>query len=925
MRSRKRTGRAVGWVIASVVSILLAQLAGPPAHATTPTYHFAPYVTAQPDTALVATQAESGTFTVGFYGSPAPSVQWQESDDRAGPWTDLPGQTGTTLTVPGTSNYLGKAFRAVATNTDGTVASRPARLVWRAEWMTDLGKDIRDVPLTELTIPGSHDSGTYAADGDGHTSQDHVAPVCESDVSSDAICQSYAKAQDRSIEQQLNDGIRYFDLRVCGDGTPLPASPWPPDFAAESTNPVTCHELVSAPVKTILEATAYFACQHPKEVLILDVNHEYQVDPEILADQIGSTMTCRGQSELLQPQYCTPGDHNSGICAGDLTLNKIWDANQGNVIVNFENDGAPGACSNPLVDDGNADDCIAYGAYNYQPTYGVGLFDRHPFLWGRAAYPPNTMEFCTVGAAEASCFGDTHDVDYVIDRAVRNTDTRGTFAEPDVGTRFQHLFVQFLQRTPDGDYIRGHLDGSLYDMAHDENPFIGQKYFGCDSTETDCFAEDRPENVNIVANNFYNLVDYTDFFTGVTTHYDFVATVIDFDEHARTAPVVALAPGVQPDATTGWYNAATLGGQGHALGLGVTASDYWYPTGLNAASCTDNGQPLQLSGAVSLGSATTTLTGSLGDGTHDLTCSAEDGAVQGLHHQGNVGAGPGSASTATLRIDTTPPLVSCPASPTFLTGDAHATMTPTVSDAGSGPLAPTPTPVDTSSPGTVTVQLTGQDVAGNPGTVSCTATIAQRLSSTGTTTCNGVFGGTGPAVSVPAGATCSLIPGTIVSGDVRVGKGATYVGRGVQIGHDLYADHPTGLGITDGRVGNDLTVTGLGGGGPGTAGDSYICQTSVVHDLVVQAGTAGAGEIAIGDQPDCSGGSTVGHDLVVQRNADAVDVTRNQVTHDLTLQGNSGGTVVSANNAGGVAKCTPNTPAATGSGNRATSLLGCPT
>jgi hypothetical protein len=39
------------------------------------------------------------------------------------------------------------------------------RLVWRAQWMRDLGDEIADVPLNELAIPGTHDMGTYQEGG----------------------------------------------------------------------------------------------------------------------------------------------------------------------------------------------------------------------------------------------------------------------------------------------------------------------------------------------------------------------------------------------------------------------------------------------------------------------------------------------------------------------------------------------------------------------------------------------------------------------------------------------------------------------------------------------------------------------------------------------------------------------------------------
>lgn len=59
-------------------------------------------------------------------------------------------------------------------------------------WMNDNWVHIKDKKLSELVIPGTHDSGTYLLDSGINV----------------------AKTQTTSIGDQLKDGIRYFDLRV---------------------------------------------------------------------------------------------------------------------------------------------------------------------------------------------------------------------------------------------------------------------------------------------------------------------------------------------------------------------------------------------------------------------------------------------------------------------------------------------------------------------------------------------------------------------------------------------------------------------------------------------------------------------------------------------------------------------------------------
>jgi hypothetical protein len=70
---------------------------------------------------------QSVTFTAAAIGTPAPTVQWQASSTGL-TWINIPGATATTykLTVASTQN--GYSFRAVFTNSSGTVITAPAKL-----------------------------------------------------------------------------------------------------------------------------------------------------------------------------------------------------------------------------------------------------------------------------------------------------------------------------------------------------------------------------------------------------------------------------------------------------------------------------------------------------------------------------------------------------------------------------------------------------------------------------------------------------------------------------------------------------------------------------------------------------------------------------------------------------------------------------
>lgn len=67
-------------------------------------------------------------------------------------------------------------------------------------WMKDHWEFIKEKKLSEIVIPGTHDSGTYQIYG--------------LVIADTPIAKNTAKTQTNSIGTQLKDGIRYFDLRV---------------------------------------------------------------------------------------------------------------------------------------------------------------------------------------------------------------------------------------------------------------------------------------------------------------------------------------------------------------------------------------------------------------------------------------------------------------------------------------------------------------------------------------------------------------------------------------------------------------------------------------------------------------------------------------------------------------------------------------
>jgi hypothetical protein len=113
----------------------------------------------------------------------------------------------------------------------------------------------------------------------------------------------------------------------------------------------------------------------------------------------------------------------------------------------------------------------------------------------------------------------------------------------------------------------------------------------------------------------------------------------------RDPPVVTMTPTAPPSGS--WFNAANSGTDG--VTVNVSATD---PSGVTALSCREVGGVVHYAGG-------TPGNFILGDGVHNITCTATDGA-----RRANAGAASGStAFPVTLNIDQTAPSISCTAAP----------------------------------------------------------------------------------------------------------------------------------------------------------------------------------------------------------------------------------------------------------------------
>lgn len=151
-------------------------------------------------------------------------------------------------------------------------------------WMADLAECIKGKPLCCVGLPGTHDSGTFTFDqGLGASADSDLTMTIQKNLEGDGnrgvfgsigsvindqilgtVYSSLCKTQHKSIKEQLEGGIRYFDLRIVRH--------------EESGMFYTCHGVFCADAKTVIDEINEFLNENSKEIVLLDVNHLFMMD-----------------------------------------------------------------------------------------------------------------------------------------------------------------------------------------------------------------------------------------------------------------------------------------------------------------------------------------------------------------------------------------------------------------------------------------------------------------------------------------------------------------------------------------------------------------------------------------------------------------------------------------------------------------------
>lgn len=154
-----------------------------------------------------------------------------------------------------------------------------------SDWMAAM---TADTPLNQMMLPGTHDSASYAISSSSKFTlcADDTLPSWLEKIS-DAlpvsivrtITAGWSKTQTLSLYDQLEQGARYLDLRVCNSSS-----------ATGHKALYGCHNLLGAPLQDLLGQVARFAKQHPLEVVLLDINHQYSIDTAKEQDQLDAAL-----------------------------------------------------------------------------------------------------------------------------------------------------------------------------------------------------------------------------------------------------------------------------------------------------------------------------------------------------------------------------------------------------------------------------------------------------------------------------------------------------------------------------------------------------------------------------------------------------------------------------------------------------------
>lgn len=173
-----------------------------------------------------------------------------------------------------------------------------------ADWMANMPEVLSNRALREVVIPGTHDSGTNLINENSEFARDNFLDTTLSNIekitnainkiirnknqtlSFKKVISAWSRSQSLSIYDQLNQGIRYLDLRV---------------IKKSNGEMFITHGMYSYSMDTVINDIKTFITAHPKEIIILDFNHLYDMknNHENLFNKLNDAFTISGKNRMV--------------------------------------------------------------------------------------------------------------------------------------------------------------------------------------------------------------------------------------------------------------------------------------------------------------------------------------------------------------------------------------------------------------------------------------------------------------------------------------------------------------------------------------------------------------------------------------------------------------------------------------------------
>ncbi|XP_066930790.1 PI-PLC X domain-containing protein 2-like [Clytia hemisphaerica] len=133
-----------------------------------------------------------------------------------------------------------------------------------SRWMSNLPSHLTKISLNRLAIPGSHNSGAYSLNPTTPMSPDKSKLIKTFGNCNKQFVINWSLCQSMTITEQLNHGVRYFDMR--------------PGFIDYEDDFFFVHGVHGVLIRDLLHQMRQFLDFNPREVILVDFNHFHSFD-----------------------------------------------------------------------------------------------------------------------------------------------------------------------------------------------------------------------------------------------------------------------------------------------------------------------------------------------------------------------------------------------------------------------------------------------------------------------------------------------------------------------------------------------------------------------------------------------------------------------------------------------------------------------